>query len=391
MEHIKKLFVRIKEFVSELAVKNRPALRENGAFGAVIKNNLKTIIISSSAVLVALALLLIGLFAFSTVNVSVTMPKQVYTAAEMTKLASEISGTDVSYSDIFRGNGAVSPSDTSDSDVKETDSKTAMFEYYLFMIPSASDVSYSDVSGSDISGTDASAQNDDVTVELKMKKKATVADVLNEIGIPNSEYLYISNQPDEKVSKNMKISVSLLVKVRITVDGETFDKVTDLNTVAEILSDSDVSLGADDRISCELTGKLYQDMNIVIRRVEVKEENRTEEIPFKTVTEENSKKLKGEKEVITEGQNGEKTLTFRLTFVDGMLESEELIGEEITIAAVDKVVEIGTKTTTAATTKKTTAAGKRIVSKEKVYDCDGSGHGYYVITYSDGSVVYKDF
>jgi uncharacterized protein (DUF305 family) len=28
---------------------------------------------------------------------------------------------------------------------------------------------------------------------------------------------------------------------------------------------------------------------------------------------------------------------------------------------------------------------KTIVTKEKVYDCDGSGHGYYHIVYSDGS------
>ncbi|MCC8051337.1 MAG: SH3 domain-containing protein [Clostridiales bacterium] len=32
-----------------------------------------------------------------------------------------------------------------------------------------------------------------------------------------------------------------------------------------------------------------------------------------------------------------------------------------------------------------------IVSREAVYDCDGSGHGYYIITHSDGSVTYEDF
>lgn len=34
---------------------------------------------------------------------------------------------------------------------------------------------------------------------------------------------------------------------------------------------------------------------------------------------------------------------------------------------------------------------RKIVSREKVYDCDGSGHGYYVITWSDGEIEYKDF
>lgn len=37
------------------------------------------------------------------------------------------------------------------------------------------------------------------------------------------------------------------------------------------------------------------------------------------------------------------------------------------------------------------ASERKIVSKEKIYDCDGSGHGYYSITWSDGSVEYEDF
>ena len=32
-----------------------------------------------------------------------------------------------------------------------------------------------------------------------------------------------------------------------------------------------------------------------------------------------------------------------------------------------------------------------IVSKEKIYDCDGSGHGYYLIKWSDGREEYEDF
>ena len=32
-------------------------------------------------------------------------------------------------------------------------------------------------------------------------------------------------------------------------------------------------------------------------------------------------------------------------------------------------------------------AGKRVVRREKVYDCDGSGNFYYIIYYSDGSTA----
>lgn len=33
----------------------------------------------------------------------------------------------------------------------------------------------------------------------------------------------------------------------------------------------------------------------------------------------------------------------------------------------------------------------KIISKEKIYDCDGSGHGYYLIKWSDGREEYEDF
>lgn len=42
-------------------------------------------------------------------------------------------------------------------------------------------------------------------------------------------------------------------------------------------------------------------------------------------------------------------------------------------------------------TKKTEDEEPRIISKEKIYDCDGSGHGYYLIKWSDGTEEYKDF
>ena len=31
------------------------------------------------------------------------------------------------------------------------------------------------------------------------------------------------------------------------------------------------------------------------------------------------------------------------------------------------------------------------VSRQAYDDCDGSGHGYYEITYSDGSVRYEEY
>ena len=40
---------------------------------------------------------------------------------------------------------------------------------------------------------------------------------------------------------------------------------------------------------------------------------------------------------------------------------------------------------------KGTKPARTVVSRQKVMDCDGSGHGYWIITYSDGTTSYQEF
>ena len=37
------------------------------------------------------------------------------------------------------------------------------------------------------------------------------------------------------------------------------------------------------------------------------------------------------------------------------------------------------------------SSGKHEVGRQKFDDCDGSGHGYYIITYSDGSTATQNY
>ena len=78
---------------------------------------------------------------------------------------------------------------------------------------------------------------------------------------------------------------------------------------------------------------------------------------------------------------------------------------KVTKEAVDKVVTRGTKAESSQQeqpqqsqqqeqpqqSQQEQPAGKTVVSKENFPDCDGSGHGYYEIHYSDGSVEYQQY
>lgn len=267
------------------------------------------------------------------------------------------------------------------------------------LLPSHSDgVSKSDVSGSDVSGSDVSASDIEANIKrnVRLKKGSTVGDALAALNVVLDESLSVDTPLDAVVSEGMRITVYRLKLITVTADGNTVSTYTDLATVAELLAEQGITLGENDRITVSSTdAALENGMEIIIYRVEIIDEIKTEEIPFTTEKQENSSMLRGESKVVTEGKNGEKEVTYRSTYVDGLLESTVIAGERVTLEPVTEVIEIGTRvtTTTRRTTRKTkkTSSGKKVVSKEAVYDCDGSGHGYYIITYSDGSVVYQDF
>jgi len=80
-------------------------------------------------------------------------------------------------------------------------------------------------------------------------------------------------------------------------------------------------------------------------------------------------------------------------YVDGKEASKEAISEKVIKEPVDKIVTYSSQSSSSSQggSGSSSSGGKTVVSKVPVYDCDGSGHGYYEITYSDGTVEYQEF
>ena len=104
-------------------------------------------------------------------------------------------------------------------------------------------------------------------------------------------------------------------------------------------------------------------MEIKIDRVVV--ENKIE-IPFETESRENKDMFEGEKKVITNGEVGQKTESLKNTYVNGVLETTEVLKSEITKDPVKEVVEVGTKKGTVAPNGKN--AKRVIVMQATAYD-----------------------
>ena len=135
---------------------------------------------------------------------------------------------------------------------------------------------------------------------------------------------------DAFLTDGMTITVTQQPAVKLTVDGESNAVYTGAKTVEEFLAEQNITLGENDRVSPKGSEAIEDGMKIVVKRVEIKEETVTEEIPYSSETQYSSSLAAGKTQVKQSGQNGSKEVTYRITYVDGKEESREAIDEKVT-------------------------------------------------------------
>lgn len=216
----------------------------------------------------------------------------------------------------------------------------------------------------------------------------TVSDAVDKAGITLEEGQVLDADADEYLTDGMTITVTQQPAVKLTVDGKTKDVYTGAKTVEEFLTEQNITLGENDRVSPKQSEAIKDGLKITVQRVEIKEETVTESIPYSTETQNTNSLAAGKTQIKQAGQNGSKDVTYRITYIDGKEDSREAIDEKVTKEPVNEIVVKGTKQTSSSSNKSPggSSGGKTIVSVEYYDDCDGSGHGIKVITYSDGSM-----
>lgn len=232
------------------------------------------------------------------------------------------------------------------------------------------------------------------TVSLSMDGKTrevemvggTVGDLLEQEKITLGEKQHVNYALDEYLTDGMEIKVSYSFSIEVQCDGKTYSQDMEAETVGDVLKELNITPGKDDRVTPAVTEVVTEGMKIVVNRVTFDTVVETEETEYETVYEDDSSMAKGQEEVSVKGENGQKEVTYKVTYVDGVEESREVVSETVTKEPINKVVKVGTKESSSSG-----GSGREIVSKKAFYDCDGSGHGYYEITYSDGSVEYEEF
>lgn len=170
----------------------------------------------------------------------------------------------------------------------------------------------------------------------------TVAEAIELAGITLSGAETVTPALDTKVDENTVIEIVADSYVVLTADGEVSEIATKAKTVAEFFGNISFVLGEEDIIDTDLTAEIYDGIEITVQRVEYKEEVRTEYIDYDFITEETDEMYLGITSVERYGEEGEKAVTYKCKYIDGVLDSEEFIKEEITKEPVDQLELVGT-------------------------------------------------
>ena len=171
----------------------------------------------------------------------------------------------------------------------------------------------------------------------------TLGNTLRERGFGTDDSIDSSVPLDENVFDGMQVVINRAFPVTVVADGEETTLYTMGSSVSDLLDEAGVEVGEEDDVSRTLTSDVSDEATITVDRVEYTERTEKEEIPFETVTETSADMFEGDKKVVTEGEKGEKEKVYKDKFVNGELESSELISETTTKEPVKEVVQIGAK------------------------------------------------
>jgi uncharacterized protein YabE (DUF348 family) len=223
----------------------------------------------------------------------------------------------------------------------------------------------------------------DGEVRTLLTNAATVAEALAAIDTTGIDLAAaaLSHELGSQLSpEGNRVVITTQKNVSLSLLGKKKPVLTTSRTVAELLAEHKVAYDSDDRISPELDTVLTPDAVVKVSKVETETVTRKEKVKFAVEIKKVGSLWASERRVAKIGKDGKAERTYRVTKVNGKVESETLLSENVLTKPVTQVEEHGTKTTSQG--KKINLA--RAAMWDKIARCESgnrwninTGNGYY--------------
>lgn len=176
----------------------------------------------------------------------------------------------------------------------------------------------------------------------------TAGQALKAAGVSLGSYDLVTPGADADVGDGAEIAVTRRYRISVTADGKTVAATVKEGSVSGAVRQAGVTLGADDILSADPDAKVGPDMKLAVSRVSYQEVTENREIPFRSVTKNDSALSAGTKQVQTKGKNGSESVVVRQKLVDGEVAETQEVSKTVTAQPVDQVTLVGTKRTAVA-------------------------------------------
>ncbi len=171
----------------------------------------------------------------------------------------------------------------------------------------------------------------------------TVKDAIEmaEIKLPHGASVNYSL--DEPLSEGLEIEIYGAYDIKIIIDGAVYERTVSGKTVGDAISKVDLGISDDDFTRPGENTPLMNGIEIEIIKVKTKIYTVTEKLTYTTKYVYTDELASGKTRVRVEGQNGVREITYKESYIDGVLIDSVVKESKITKRPVDKVLEVGTK------------------------------------------------
>jgi uncharacterized protein YabE (DUF348 family) len=214
----------------------------------------------------------------------------------------------------------------------------------------------------------------------------TVAEALADLGYNNTTQASVSR--DKRLPLNASaIELRTPKQLSITHDGQTQVVTTTDATVAQVLADAAITLGAADILSVPADSVPASGQVIIVQRVSVQTITVTEPVAFPTTNKPDPTLTVGQVKVITKGKAGSARVTYNVGTVDGREVSRTKVTLVVLVQPTPQVQNAGSKPKPAAPAKPAaapTAGAGNGLNWDALARCEAggkwninTGNGYY--------------
>ncbi|WP_277986122.1 resuscitation-promoting factor [Nocardioides zhouii] len=173
----------------------------------------------------------------------------------------------------------------------------------------------------------------------------SVASALGEIG-RRFEGADLSTSRSSSIGRTgltLQVVTPKVVRIKLGAKDLRKHKVTAL-TVADVLESMGFEVDRHDKVTPSLETEIAQGDKVVVKDIRIATRKvRREVVDSPVIEREDPTMYEGDEEVVREGSDGVRKVTYRLRFVNGELVARKVVDADVSVKAVPTIVAVGTK------------------------------------------------